>query len=269
MGEHHHLAAQFQGQVGETPVGAEDQMARAAAGRGRDECRIGRLQRTFGLFRGVAVDEYLVGAEVGGEQVLAVGRGHHRVHMTGNLARMHLAGLVRLHLHHRRQRAVRAHRQYRHRAFRLYRVVGDEQVAAVVAEAAVGRMIGEGLDLADLLQAAADRIETVGRGATDGIALAAPSVLVDHEQSALVRGEGQVRGVAGMGHAQRAFHRAVGAVEAVYLDAFAGAFGIGPHQQVVEAGGLGLGRHAGERREGQQAEGGQSSHGQLLGSLLF
>lgn len=51
MGEHHHLAAQFQGQVGETPVGAEDQMARAAAGRGRDECRIGRLQRTFGLFR--------------------------------------------------------------------------------------------------------------------------------------------------------------------------------------------------------------------------
>ena len=65
MGEHHHLAAQFQGQVGETPVGAEDQMARAAAGRGRDECRIGRLQRTFGLFRGVAVDEYLVGAEVG------------------------------------------------------------------------------------------------------------------------------------------------------------------------------------------------------------
>jgi|GEM_PF-5479715 len=79
--EARHLGAQLEGEIGVLVIGVEDQMARAAARWQLDAGGFVGLQGTFGIARVVAVDEYLIGAQVADQQALAVRARHGGVHM--------------------------------------------------------------------------------------------------------------------------------------------------------------------------------------------
>ncbi|MNR04906.1 hypothetical protein D3C85_1209020 [compost metagenome] len=136
--EYGHLGAHFHGQPGVFAIGAEQQMARTAAGWQLDKCRCGGSQRQVGIGLGVeTVDKYLVRAQVIGEHKLAIGRRDRRMHMRRHLPLgIDPAGRMAAHLHHRLERAIGADRQHRQGSARIFghRVIADEQMARISAE---------------------------------------------------------------------------------------------------------------------------------------
>ncbi|MNP35802.1 hypothetical protein D3C76_1291510 [compost metagenome] len=111
------------------------------------------------------------------------------MHMRAGLAlRIGAAGLVLVLLHRARQFAVLGHRQHAEAAARgrLHTVVGHEQVALVMAEAGMGRLVAGTTDLVEGFEAAVFGTD----GKTAGLAFACP-VLVDGEQQAIVDRQGQ------------------------------------------------------------------------------
>ncbi|MCY1364810.1 hypothetical protein D9M69_516310 [compost metagenome] len=205
--EHRHLRAHFHGQPGMFAIGAEQQVARPAARRQLHECRGGRGQRQFRVgLEVVAVDEYLVRPQVVGEHVLAIGRGHCGVHMGRHLPLgVDLARLMTAQLHHRRQLAIGRHRQYRQGAARVFghRVIADKQMAAIDAEAGMGRLVAQALHLADQAQRVGLGINRETADAPYRIGLTR-AVFVDHEQLSLILRQGQPRRVFALEHLQGA-----------------------------------------------------------------
>ncbi|MNO93039.1 hypothetical protein D3C76_846270 [compost metagenome] len=263
----HDRAGQLQRQVGEAPVGGEQDVPRPAAGRCGEERRLRRLQRPVAAFGLVAIGEHLVGAEVGGEQEVAVRRHRHRMRVPAGLAvGVDAAAGMRLGLHHRAQGAGLADAQHRQRTLRQGRVVGDEQVAPVRAEAAVGGLVALGFLLVDLVQRAAGGVEAERGDPAAGIAARGAAVLVEHEQHALVGGEAEERRIGRARHAERAVQAAEAAVEAVQVDALAARAGVGAHQQMELRGLEGAVRRGvgeGAEHNGEHA-GERSGHGGLL-----
>ena len=268
VGEGHHLAGQFQGQVGVAPVGAEHQMARTAAFRYRHEGGLGGHQGSLRLLRHIAIDEDLVGAQIRGEDEAAIRGGHRRMHMAGLLACVLFAGLVEFDLRHRTEHPAVLDRQHRQGAFGQAGVVGDEQVLAVVAQAGMGRLVTQALDLTDLLQATIARLEAVGGDPANGIAARTPTILVDGEQGATIPRQGQKRRIGGLDDAQGAVDLAIATVEAIDVQPLAAARGVAADQQIEQTGfGTDRGMVPYEQGEqGQRQQTGQSSHGKSLAS---
>ncbi|MNI24996.1 hypothetical protein D3C73_786330 [compost metagenome] len=254
--EHRHLRAHFHGQPGVFAVGAEQQMSGSATGRQLYECRGCRGQRQFRVGLGIeAVGEHLVGTQVVGEHVSAVRRRDRRMHMGRGLALgIDPARRVAAHLHHRFELAIGRRRQYRQGAARVFghRVIADKQMAAIDAEAGMGRLVAQALHLADQAQRVGLGINRETADAPYRIGLAR-AVFVDHEQVSLILRQGQPRRVRALDHLQGAGIDLPGAaVERQAVDALALTGGVGAHQQLIVLGGCDLDAHGADAAGHQQ-----------------
>ncbi|MNE45128.1 hypothetical protein D3C80_1394000 [compost metagenome] len=158
------------------------------------------------------------------------------MHMRAGLAlRVGAAGLVLVLLHRARQLAVLGHRQHAEAAARgrLHTVVGHEQVALVMAEAGMGRLVAGTTDLVEGFEAAV--FGTDGKAA--GLPLAC-TVLVDREQQTVVDRQGQPGRVFTLEHLQwLGIDLTAVTVERVTVEPFTGAIGVTAHQQLRAVGG--------------------------------
>ncbi len=199
--EARHLGAQLEGEIGVFAIGVEDQMARAASRRQFDACRLVGLQRALRVLRVVAVDEHPIGTQVADQQTLAVRARYGGMHMCRALAfGMHAARLMGKDLCDRQRVAILGQRHHRQTSARVgpRTVVADEQVAAVMAQAGMGRLIAQADVLPDQLVLAAT-VELPGTDTTDRVSMCRtvliggvePAVLViQHQPGGVVAGEG-------------------------------------------------------------------------------
>ncbi|VVO44945.1 hypothetical protein PS726_06496 [Pseudomonas fluorescens] len=141
---------------------------------------------------------------------------------------------VAAHLHHRFELAIGRHRQYRKGPARVFghRVIADEQMTAIGAEAGMGRLVAQALHLTDQAQRMGLGINRETADAPYRIGLAR-AVFVDHEQVSLIFRQGQPRRVFALDHLQGAGIDLPGAaVESQAVDALALTGGVGAHQQL-------------------------------------
>ncbi|MNF80917.1 hypothetical protein D3C84_631700 [compost metagenome] len=164
------------------------------------------------------------------------------------------AGRMAAQLHHRFKRAIGRYRYHRESAARVFshRVVADEQMARITAQARMRRLVAQGLHLVDQAKGMSLGIDGETAHAPDRIGLAR-AVFINHEQALLVLGQGQPGRVFALDHLQwLGVDLSGGTVEGQAINALALAGRVGTHEQLIVVGGGHLDAHCTDAASDQQ-----------------